>query len=515
MDGATIKRAPLLLAAAGIVLFVLTAAPAVRAGERGSLRAPQRRKPAAAVNARNGVSATDEEVLTDFGPRLMPWIDDPQMLETRPLLRQSRVSESDAPPLRPSAPGHNHVWVLDREPAESTVEPRTSQEWHPTDQPAAARHEIRRIEMPSPVEPEGVARVRRFDLEIIETSADAPVPAQAPATEWESRYAPVIAPIPDAGAGAANDRAVVDYQGDAHYWIVGTRHSDEPELGSCLQYYRVDCSQRIHLGDQEQFLGALEPGVPVCIVIHGGFVNWETAVMGAEPLYCWLTNAAPGQRVQFVFFTWPSDTPTALLLPVDFAILARRSAVQGVHLSRLISQISPNHPVSMMAHSLGARMVASAMHLRARGEVQGYRIPHPADYGRRIRIVFVAAAIDAHWLNPGERYGNALCETEYLVNLTNRDDSALNYYAYRRMFSNEALATTGFTPSTLRALGHQAYKLGEIDVTPLIRRGHLWHHYVNRPQIAQAIAPVLFFSDGAAMEQPVGSPGADAVSQSR
>ena len=115
-------------------------------------------------------------------------------------------------------------------------------------------------------------------------------------------------------------------------------------------------------------------------------------------------------------------------------------------------------------------------------------------------MVFLAAAIDHHWLNPHERYGQALCPVEALLNVRNRRDLPLRFYPLRRPFSHRALARTGFTKSDRRKMGPAVEKLAEVDVTHLVGRRHFWQYYYQHPEIAVAIAPYVFFTNGNATQ---------------
>jgi len=44
-----------------------------------------------------------------------------------------------------------------------------------------------------------------------------------------------------------------------------------------------------------------------------------------------------------------------------------------------------------------------------------------------------------------------------------------------------------------------------MDVTAVLRAGHMWNHYYRRPQLAAAIAPYVYFDGGnpSAAELPV------------
>ncbi|GAB4141921.1 MAG: hypothetical protein Tsb009_11920 [Planctomycetaceae bacterium] len=210
----------------------------------------------------------------------------------------------------------------------------------------------------------------------------------------------------------------------------------------------------------------------------------------------WLRSARPGSPLNIVYFTWPSDGPFTGIFQYDILSLGRQSAFNGLYLARLISTLPKNSPISLIGHSHGARMVSSALHLLGGGAMQRYRLCKPGDCSRRIRAVFLAAAIDHDWLNPDERYHRALCPTEALLNIRNRSDLALFFYPLRRPFSRTSLARTGFTKRDQKRLGANFAKITELDVTKQIGRHHFWQFYFMEPKISQAIAPYVFFDNG-------------------
>lgn len=120
--------------------------------------------------------------------------------------------------------------------------------------------------------------------------------------------------------------------------------------------------------------------------------------------------------LNFIYFTWPSEGPFSLVpnnpfstaIPcLDFGVLGRRAELNGFYLADLIGSLPGPTTVSLIGHSLGARTIATGLHLLGGGTVHGKARWNPADCGHRIRVVLAAAAIEHDWLNPGDRYGCA------------------------------------------------------------------------------------------------------------
>ncbi len=297
------------------------------------------------------------------------------------------------------------------------------------------------------------------------------------------------------------------------FWMVSSYRCRQSCTKACvcgqLDYLYSDGCQ-MYPSNQQAFHQSLAPGAPVCIVVHGSFVeadmlsqiltggtikDAETLVEENRPMFHWIRGAAPELPLNVVFYAWPSDAPITYLPQADVAILGRRSSFNALYLADLIDSISPDHPICLVGHSHGARMVAAALHLLAGGEVQGHRLCHPPTNCNRIRTVFLAGALDHHWLVPGQRYGRALYRTEGLVNVKNDHDIALNIYPLRRLFSHRAIGESGVTRRDRWALGELNCRLVEMDVTPIIGHGHLMKHYTHHPEIAYGLRHCIYFDD--------------------
>ncbi|MCC7422966.1 MAG: alpha/beta hydrolase [Planctomycetaceae bacterium] len=281
------------------------------------------------------------------------------------------------------------------------------------------------------------------------------------------------------------------------FWIVSSRNCIQQgnrTSASCpLDYYRCDRGNRRVAKDENEFRRSIPPGVPVCIVVHGSFTDWDTVCADAAATQRWLRAAAPHLPVQIVLFSWPSEPTTVLLPPVDTGIMGTRAEFNDVYLSQLIQRIPAESPVSMIGHSHGARAISSTLHLMGGGIVQGYRYPNPQAFPHRVRVVFMAGALDHHWLDPGERYGRALPRIDALLNVRNCQDWALAFYEWRRPFAGAALGKDGLYNEDRRRLGELNSKIREVDVSRLLGTNHLWPSYIRRPEIATAAVPYVYF----------------------
>jgi hypothetical protein len=282
------------------------------------------------------------------------------------------------------------------------------------------------------------------------------------------------------------------------YWIVSTEASpqkfDRSPPVFCPRLTRFDQGAGYRSSDMSELSNSIVPGIPVCVVVHGSFMDTPSVYPDSYKTWCWLKNACPDRPFQMIYFSWPSDQSLTAMINIDILILGSRASRNGFYLASLMQHLPSESPVSLVGHSHGTRVISSALHLMAGGVVEGYR--HPARCsGRRIRCVFAAAAIDHDWLNPGQEYDRALCCTECVLNLKNCKDAALTLYPLRRIGSSRALGTTGFTPKDRARLQGWSGKCVDLDLSSSIGHRHLWPEFYNRPWIARKISNYVFFPD--------------------
>lgn len=351
-----------------------------------------------------------------------------------------------------------------------------------------------------------------------------------------------LRPIPDPAANGAlikpTANPVVRGPCDPDYWIVSARHCNERlECGLDCQYQvvRFDGPGPGRPGNLQDLYASLEPGVPVCIMVHGSFVLWQSVLRDSAGTYRWLRNAAPARPVKMIFFSWPSDeAPNLLPHAVDTADARRlgcRAELNSLYLADLISHVPDSSPISLIGHSHGARMVSATMHLLAGGMVRGRCFKGGPYHRQRIRAVLAAAAMDHDWFNPGERYDRALCRAEAVLNVRNRLDLPLLFHPTHQLFASRALGRAGITMSDQRWLGFRggfAAQTGQIldpqstadfpfpinrgsdpfvghspvlcrivecDVTSLIGCRHVWPNYYNEPEIASSMRRFVYFDE--------------------
>ncbi len=283
------------------------------------------------------------------------------------------------------------------------------------------------------------------------------------------------------------------------YWIVSTAASPQSFDSSspvyCPRVVRFDEGVGYRHSDPAELSQSIIPGVPVCIVVHGDFMDAPSVYPESCATWKWIRSGCPDRPLQMIYFSWPSDESLTALIGIDIAILGSRASRNGFYLASLIQQLPPECPIALVGHSHGTRVIASALHLTGGGVVEGYRHLASGGSDRRIRCVFAASAIDHDWLNPGQMYDRALCRTECLLNLRNCHDPALCLYPLSRIGSSRALGKTGFTTKDRFRLQGWSGKVVDFDVSRDIGVRHMWPEYLHRPWLARTISNYVYFPD--------------------
>lgn len=285
------------------------------------------------------------------------------------------------------------------------------------------------------------------------------------------------------------------------YWTVSSRglpqeptHSASHRLG----YYERLADGTLQATSREAMIAQLSPGVPICIFIHGSFVDAASHRSESAHTYNWIRRSAPQLPAHFIFYTWPSEAmcnAVASANPVAVNDRGRWAEHNAFYLADLIAHLPHESPICLVGHSHGARVTIATLHLIAGGEINGGTYPHDTGGTRRYRAVLAAGALDRHWLNPGQRYDFAIRRVEGILNMVNATDAALHFYPLRQAFSRKALAVTGLTRWDRHRLGEQGNKVIDYDVTTLVGLGHFWPNYYEQPQIGRAISPYVYFTD--------------------
>jgi len=324
---------------------------------------------------------------------------------------------------------------------------------------------------------------------------------------------PQVQPLLGSPTGPVAGIGLADTAGVCDYWIVSSRRCNGKiaprDAACCLEFYHHTADGCLVPRGREAFMASVRPDRPICFAIHGSYNYWKDVVTESQEVNRWIHAAAPDLPVQVVYFTWPSNGYMPFILPVDLAILGRRSAAHGAYLAQLITQLPPGQPVSIVGHSHGARTAAAALHALGGGTLEdGQALPCGFPVPERLRAVLLAAAIDHNWLNPCQRYGKALVVPERVLLMQNAADATLGLYPMRIGSGERALGKCGLGPDDRFALGPLGTKVVEFDVGRFTSWHHGFDNYHERPELAAALVPYVYFHDAApaTMGPAVGPP---------
>ena len=280
------------------------------------------------------------------------------------------------------------------------------------------------------------------------------------------------------------------------FFVVNSIHCPQKSNGCIPQckevIHRYQQDRSYHPTDMNSLVASLKPGIPVCIIVHGSFVKTKEFYTQSVNHYQRILASANDRPLHLIAVHWPSD-PGLLITPIQqVRQLGNRAEYNGIYLARLITRIPPDNPVSLVGHSHGCRVIASALHLLGGGPIQGVVVENPFPQ-RRMRAVFGAGAVEQNWLNPGQRYGNAFNRIEFLLNIKNRRDSVLKLYTLTEPYRPHTLGQNGFRIQDLALINTQAGKIIEYDVSNMVGTGHMISHYAAHPQIRATYLPFVYF----------------------
>lgn len=293
------------------------------------------------------------------------------------------------------------------------------------------------------------------------------------------------------------------------YWFVSTQECltvEGPNAGCnecsngtafpCIKFYHRRPRTGVRSVTAAEFYSTVDPAIPVCFVVHGVYTEFRNYVAISRNINRWIRTGGGNRPLRIVFFSWPSNGVLPIPSAADFNLLGLRSSYQGVMLADVINRLPAGQPVSLMGHSLGARIAASALNLQGGGSIEsGYRLDPATIAQHRYRAVLIAAAIDRDWLQPNGRFPGMMTVTERVLNLHNTSDAALAFYPLRKGFGTPALGFGQLTPRDRLALGDASQRIAELDASPFVGLAHDWGDYVPHPSLAAAFAPYLYFSD--------------------
>ncbi len=278
-------------------------------------------------------------------------------------------------------------------------------------------------------------------------------------------------------------------------WLVSCRglscSNVEQQVGklSYWRYVRKDGWVKSTLPEQ---LATDDPNVITTVFVHGNRISWADAFCKGWRAYWTLVRCADERPIRFVIWSWPSESLQGLIN--DARTKACRTDPAGYYLGWYLDQLSPETPVSLWAHSFGARIATGALHLLGGGAVAGNQLDQRLHATRQpMQVVLLAAALDNDWLIPGHCHGNALSQVASMLLVNNCSDALLKRYhvIYGRRCCEQALGYTGLSSWSMTP--EDLSKVNQVDASYHVGKRHLFDLYLSSPDLVGRMRPVLMF----------------------
>lgn len=232
--------------------------------------------------------------------------------------------------------------------------------------------------------------------------------------------------------------------------------------------------------DWETFVGSDSPGGITSVCVHGNRMDPGWARRRGWEMYHELTrNLSLEQNVRYVIWSWPTEQNGGALRSVREHV--DRANTEAFYLGSYLATLPADEQVSLVAFSLGAKVVSGACHLLGGGDVYGRTLP---PYQRNVhgyRVVYFSAAVTWSALCHGGLHGQALEVVDGMLNLFNRADKVLRYFqlATRRRH-DEAGGYVGFSvPSEHR------HKVEQWDASRTLGPEHSWDKVMRSRHLTQ------------------------------
>ncbi len=272
-------------------------------------------------------------------------------------------------------------------------------------------------------------------------------------------------------------------------WLLSTRQA------ACCGEHRL-AEQPVHLWQVEggqwnsQSLDALrtigrDDPRRTFIFIHGNRESLQSAITHAEAVRSKLERS--GRKYRLLIWAWPSDRVGRRQRP-DVQLKHAYTPTQAGYLSDLLRQLDHRQEVCLIGYSFGARIAVESVARWAAAAGAASPIGGPSDAPAAqtaplppIRLILVAAALDAGDLSPQGRFAAAARAAVQITITRNRFDTALRFYP--RMYGRRGPQALGF----VGPCGGDA-KLRVVELSCAVGKTHAWLCY------AAAIDPAIYIA---------------------
>lgn len=272
-------------------------------------------------------------------------------------------------------------------------------------------------------------------------------------------------------------------------WLVDTRAASSNhasvQQARCLTYWRLDAGRQWCSSVLPELLGTDNPAIPTLIYVHENRVTRSESFQRACSVFKNLSCRVPaGQSFRMIAVSWPSDRIGLLPRP-DAKIKAKRSEAHGLYLAWLTDQIHPDVSIGMFGMSYGPRLITAALHHLGGGSIEGRCLRARVNPVRQpVRIALAAAALDAHWLQTGQRHGQALTQVEHAFLMVNPKDQVLRLYPRMDGIGRRGPQALGYVGvGAQRGCLFDPDRVTECNVSGQIAGSHRWTDYEGSPNM--------------------------------
>ncbi len=254
--------------------------------------------------------------------------------------------------------------------------------------------------------------------------------------------------------------------------------------------------------------------MPTIIYVHGNRVaRGVDRAHGLMVYHSLIKRGHPTKPIRFIIWSWPSTQVSGTLQ--DYRVKAARTRPVGWQLAWMVDRMPAKTHLSLVGYSYGARVVSGALHLLGGGQLNGLELRERIHPDRLpMKAIYVAAAFDVQWMQPGGYHGNALSQIDRLMLVNNRHDPAMRFFHFSsKRHRVRALGWAGL--SNKSRLGNMAGRIQSFDVTRQVGRTHALAEYLaaSRPmnQVWQQLCDVQPRADTLATLPMVTSQGPVAI----
>ena len=276
--------------------------------------------------------------------------------------------------------------------------------------------------------------------------------------------------------------ACCDIERHDDVWVISSRCApcciDGQEAARpTLSFRRFDEAAGVwRKASADEFFAGEDAQLPTTFWVHGDRIEDDEVLDVGMSVYERLVECQAVERIRFVIWSWSASTVHPVRPYQDARVKGNNALADGYRLGWVLARMPQQTQVSFIGYSFAGRVILGAMHGMGGGLVRGHsplmdgQQPGPPRYS----VVIFVAAVDNHWLEPGQRFDMAPSQARQMLLLYNTCDRILKRYP--KICGGCALGYTGIP--NIGALGEHAERIDELDVCCILGPQHRWRNYV-------------------------------------